>query len=154
MESTIETVLSSVICKDLLTSEIEAAPSISRKRIGAARIKRDEFENAVAKTIMEEKTEESESESELCISSDNSEIENYRAYYNTSDEVDDLSSLDSTAEMVEENSMVQSEKKCEKKYFFSSLTPRRRKTRKDKLDLNVVRDFCHNICRLDTFASA
>ena len=90
--------LSSVICKDLLTSEIETALSISRKRIGAARIKRNEFENAVAKTIMEEKTEESESESELCISSDNSEIENYRAYYNTSDEVDDLSSLDSTAD--------------------------------------------------------
>ena len=57
-------------------------------------------------------------ESELCISSDNSEIENYRAYYNTSDEVDDLSSLDSTAEMEEENSVVQSEKKGEKKTFF------------------------------------
>ena len=45
-------------------------------------------------------------------------------------------------------------KNARKNIFFSSLTPRRRKTRKDKLDLNVVRDFCHNICRLDTFASA
>ena len=45
-------------------------------------------------------------------------------------------------------------KKCRKNIFHTVLSPKNRKIRDDKLDLSVVRDFCHDICRLDTFASA
>ena len=37
--------------------------------------------------------------------------------------------------------------------FFRALSPKERKVRIDKLDLSTVREFCHEICRLDTFAS-
>ena len=45
-------------------------------------------------------------------------------------------------------------KECKKNIFHTVLSPKNRKIRDDKLDLSVVRDFCHDICRLDTFASA
>ena len=37
--------------------------------------------------------------------------------------------------------------------FVHALLPTTRKIRDDKVDLTVVRDFCHEVCRLDTFAS-
>ena len=47
-----------------------------------------------------------------------------------------------------------SPKKCRKNTLHIVLSPKDRKVRGDKPDLGVVRDFCHDVCRLDTFASA
>ena len=44
-------------------------------------------------------------------------------------------------------------KPMNKNVLRDALNFRSRKIRKDKLNLEVVRDFCHDICRLDTFNS-
>ena len=38
--------------------------------------------------------------------------------------------------------------------FHDNINQKKRKTRNDKLNLEIVREFCHETCRLDTFNSS
>ena len=71
------------------------------------------------------------------------------SYYDGSNDGREVSNNDMESEVINA-----SLKECKKNIFHTVLSPKNRKIRDDKLDLSVVRDFCHDICRLDTFASA
>ena len=76
------------------------------------------------------------------------DIENH--YCNMMDSNEDSESLDQKSNVENSDSI----RKPKTNIFYTALSPKERKIRDDKLDLGVVRDFCHDICRLDTFASA
>lgn len=42
--------------------------------------------------------------------------------------------------------------KCRENIFHTVLSPKDRNVRDDELNHSVIRDFCHDICRLNTFA--
>ena len=132
----------------------------------AARDKREAFDLLIDEQTLDITENNKNKSSETGISSDYSDIDQYNAYSNSSDEVDNSQSMSSRSvnsqsqsDSDDTNSKCpdsgsKSKKSNAKNIFLSVLSPRERKTRKDKLNLNVVRDFCHEICRLDTFASA
>ena len=158
VEASTETVLTAIIDLSLSDSVIASTLGVTRKKIAAAREKRISFNNIVNEKIIDKNVQQSDSASD----SDSSAVDHYNAFYNTSDEVDDTYTEDSGSESdIGEtdtqcsSSVNNSNKKLVAKNLFCSvLSSKERRIRKDKLDLNVVRDFCHDICRLDTFASA
>lgn len=108
-----------------------------------------------------EKDDIIESDSESGESSGSSEIDEYEFHYNSEDDmISDTSSDESDVDKDDmeidnsDNGNKELKKKEKKNIFFLAISPKIRKTRKDKLNLDVVRDFCHDICRLDTFATA
>ena len=68
---------------------------------------------------------------------------------NSSDDIDDFSTDVSSISTVAPTK----EKTMNKNIFRDALNFKTRKIRRDKLNLEVVRDFCHDVCRLDTFNS-
>ena len=162
VEATVDILLTAVSVMSLSDSEIASGLGVTRTKVAAARKKRERFNDIVNEKSTDDNEHQSDSASEKGISSDYSAVDNYRAFYNSSDELDGMNTEDSEGESETDatdhqanNSVNNRNKKVvPKNLFLSVLSPRERKTRKDKLDLNVVRDFCHDICRLDTFASA
>ena len=161
-EATVDILLTAVSVISLSDSGIASDLGVTRTKAGAAKKKRERFNNIVNGEKVDNIEYQSDSASEKGVSSDSSAVDSYRAFYNSSDELYDMNTEDSDGESETDaadhqviNSVNNRNKKMvPKNLLFSILSPRERKARKDKLNLNVVRDFCHDICRLDTFASA
>ena len=98
-------------------------------------------------------------ENDTMQSSDESIIDEYMADFGSSYESSDVESI--LSESFSESDNIESINSAievpnvEKKenIFVHALAPTARKICEDKVDLTVVRDFCHEMCRLDTFAS-
>ena len=133
---------------------------VTRKRLANAKVKRKEVDRLI---LEGDKKNNSSSESDESIDESScysTDIDQYYADYGSeiSNECErDYSTSGSDTESVSIGlppPEVATEKKKKQNIFYDALSPKGRKTRIDKLDLNVVRDFCHETCRLDTFASA
>ena len=133
MGSTVKSVLTAVL--DVNSNNVELAKllNVSTRRIVSGKVKRELFNGIIEKE-------------------ENKKITDYPS--------EKLQSLDESSIDKVSNNVMESEginasvEKCKKKIFHTVLSPKDRKIRDDKLDLSVVRDFFHDICKLDTFASA
>jgi hypothetical protein len=163
VESTIENVISSISVVNSNSTEMAKFLNVTRRRIVTGKERRKIFNNII------EKEENRNRNDETIDSSDNSEVDVYNADFgddetilsSSEDEVESEEDDDNENTEMEiptaENTEFQSNgggKKKKQNLFQLALTPTERKIRNDKLDLSVVRDWSHNICRLDTFASA
>ena len=161
IESTIDTLLTAVSVKHINSSIMEEVLGIHRKRIANAKANRKILDDLM---IEEDQmaSDKSDSESPLdassCYSTD---IDNYHADFG-----DEISSNDSQSDYITSGSESESinieptiikavaKKPLKRNIFYDALSPKERKKRIDKLNLAIVRDFCHETCRLDTFASS
>ena len=124
------------------------------------KIRREEFDSLVD-TEMEKQKKKSHDEKE--IAKHNSDV---GTSSNDDDSVDNFSSFDDCQSDISHDFNQSSSgtdfSDCEKapvlkKYkniFNENLNYRKRKIRCNKLDLGVVRDYCHEVCRMDTFNSS
>ena len=160
VEATKDTLLSAASVKSLSNNDIADILGVSKRRMAAARQRRSVFDSVVnSKSADRNVSQECSDSSESTHSSDDSSIDHYEAHFCDSDindasddsQIDDNNNENSEDEISVNKKTVKIEKE---NTFFSALSPKFRKIRRDKLDLNVVRDFCHDVCRLDTFATA
>lgn len=172
VESTVENLLAAISVESLSNSSIAVALKVSRKRVAVAREKSKAFDTLIDEQLINTNQQNTNDNNEIASSSDYSDVDHYDAFFNSSDDVDDSQSINShqsiNSQSVDSQSQLDSDetnsnnpdyvnkkkKSNAKNIFMSVLSPEQRKTRKDKLDLKIVRDFCHEMCRLDTFASA
>ena len=160
VESTIDTILSALYFKDCNNVEIAELLNVSRKRVAGCKVKREIF-NAIV-----EKESDPNKMNEEIRSSDESVVDEYMADFGSvspssdsySSSSDTYSESDGTESGGSEMNKSESEilgkgKKRRENIMLNAISPKIRKIREDKIDLSVVRDFCHEICRLDTFAS-
>ena len=162
VESTIESILTAVLDNNSNNVELAKLLNVSRRRIMCGKLKRKIFdgiiENEKNKKINDCPLEAVESSDESIIDELSTDLEEYYSNIKDSDESGWGGSSDENAEAsnndIDSEEVTESIKKCRKNIFFTVLSPKGRKIRDDKLDLSVVRDFCHDVCRLDTFASA
>ena len=152
VESTIENVITAISYESSNSVEISKLFGVSRRRITNGKIKRNVFDQVIEKEKSEIKTyhtlNELQSSDESGADVISTDIENH--YCNMMDSDEDSESLDQKSHIENSDSI----RKPKTNIFYTALSPKERKIRDDKLDLGVVRDFCHDVCRLDTFASA
>jgi chromosome segregation ATPase len=149
VEATIESLLSAVSIEECGNVEIAELLQISRRRIASAKQKIKMFDDVV------EKVKKKIEKSREIIDSDGSVVDEYSTDFG--DENSDEKSCTDGNENDERDEIEQTPdmKDTEKEnVFFFALSPKERELRRDKLNLNVVRDYCHEVCRLDTSASA
>jgi hypothetical protein len=159
VESTIESVISSISVVNSNSTEMAKFLNVTRRRIVTGKERRKIFNDII------EKEENRNRIDETVESSDNSEVDVYNADFgddetilpSSEDEVeseeDEYDEYDENTEMetpTAENTDFRISGSGKKNIFQLALTPTKRKIRNDKLDLSVVRDWSHNICRLDT----
>ena len=112
---------------------------MSRKRVAAAR------------KIRLKCVDSNDSESDVTIKSEQESV-SIQDDSSTLSEYNDNDS-DSTSQSSVNSAATIKQKEKSQNEFREAFVSRRRKIRKDKLNLEVVRDFCHDVCRLDTFNS-
>lgn len=165
VESTIGSVLTAVLDNNSSSAELAKLLNVSRNRIINGKKEKKEFdgiiENEKNKSVADCRLEKFHSSDELSIDELSTDLEEYYSNIRDTDESgwSDKDGSSDENEEVSNNEMKSQEvnkslKKCQKNIFHTVLSPKERKVRDDKLDLGVARDFCHNVCRLDTFASA
>ena len=162
--STVESVLTAVLDVNLNNVEIAKLLNVSTRRIVSGKVKRELFNGIIEKEENKKRTdhplEKLQSSDESSIDELSTDLEEYYSYIIDSDESgwSDYDGNNDGSEVsnndMESEDINTSLKECKKNIFYTVLSPKDRKIRDDKLDLSVVRDFCHDICRLDTFASA
>ena len=152
-QATIDDVLTSLAALNCSTTEIAARLGMTRKRIARAEERRTEFnllvQNAATKIKSNPGVKTKNAESNITkrreylssSSSDDLQSEISRDFDEVS--VDTTSAQDSTRKKV---NLVK-----KTNIFNESLNYNKRKLREDKLNLEVVRDFCHATCRMDAF---
>jgi hypothetical protein len=154
-QSTIDTLLTALVSSKVSNVVIASSLGISRKRVAAAKERRADFDKIVenenskqqnVNTEMGENVNESSSE----IMSSESSSENDLTSENSNNESDNSNN---ECDLLSEGEAIEVEKVKNINIFLDSLNYRRRKIRSNKLNLEVVRDFCHDICRLDTFTT-
>ena len=146
-ESTIEKLLTATAVYALSDVEMSKIVGVSRRRIADAKQRRLVFDDIVDKE--ERNNEDSSDESNDDISyarSENAqnEEENESDYFSEKE-------IENEKEIVD-NVVVEEKKMKRKNVFEIALTPKPHEKRKDKLNLEIVRDFCHENCRLGTFS--
>ena len=154
---------------------MSATLGVNRKRFTVAKLLRKSVDDLIEIAKKKESVTLLDDEIKSTTSYDSSEVDVYYADYDDDDKSSDESSESTVGEesenenrnatntendksvdnneSVESNNSVQKES-VKKNIFYSVLSPKEKKTRLDKLDLSIVRDFCHEKCRLDTFASS
>lgn len=147
-ESTIEKLLTATAVYSISDIEMSKIMGVSRRRISSAKQKRLKFDGII--DTEERNNEDSTDQSNDDVSHAQSENEQYDIE-NESDYFSGKGSEDENA--IVDNKIVVEDKKKKKSIFEIALTPTPRHKRKDKLNLDVVRDFCHENCRLDTFSN-
>lgn len=168
VESTIENVISSISVEKSNSSEMAKYLNVTRRRMVSGKKRRKIFDYII------EKEENRNKNNESIESFDYSEINDYSADFGEDETILQSSEDEMESEEDEDNTEIEnteieyrplenteiepqrtgSGKKNKQNIFVTALTPTERKVRDDKLDLSVVRDYCHEICRLDTFATA
>ena len=151
-KETMDTIITALISIDVTNKEIEKLLSVPRKRVATARERRLKFDKLAENAAKEVENEINDNRSECTIDTEDDQsslpsIDNDGNSICSSDVIDDFStdvSSISTAAPTKAKPM-------NKNVLRDALNFRSRKIRKDKLNLEVVRDFCHDICRLDTF---
>ena len=147
-ESTIEKLLTATAVYALSDVEMLKIVGVSRWRIANAKQRRLVFDDIVDKE--ERNNEDSSDESNDDISYARSE----NAQYEEENESDYFSEKEIENEKEIVDNVVVEEKKMKRKNVFEiALTPKPHEKRKDKLNLEIVRDFCHENCRLGTFST-
>ena len=145
--------------------ELEKLLNVSRRRIKNGKVKRKIFDGIIEKeknkNVADHPLEKLQSSEESSGDELSTDLEEYYSNIRDTDE-SGWSASDGSSDENEEVSdgemksqeVNESPKKCRRNIFHRVLSPKERKIRDDKLDLGVVCDFCHDVCRLDTFASA
>ena len=153
-QETIDTIITALVSNDVTNIEIEKLLCVPRKRIATARERRLKFDKLAenAADVVGNQINDNTSDSTVNTEEDqwslSSSDDDGNSIYSGGD-IDvfstDVSSISTVAPA--------KEKPMKKNVFRDALNFRVRKIRKDKLNLEVVRDFCHDVCRLDTFNS-
>ena len=158
--STIDTVLTAISVKESNNTIMAEVLGMTTRRLAKAKVNRKEVDRLI---LEGDKKNKSTSESDQIIDDSScysTDIDQYYADYGSGASNDGRCDYSTSGSETESVSIglsppeVLTEKKKKFNIFFNALSPKARKPRTDKLDLNVVRDFCHETCRLDTFASA
>ena len=175
IHTTLDNILTAISVKDVSNVDMSATLGVNRKRFTTAKLLKKSVDDLIEIAKKKESVTLLDDEIKATISYDSSEVDVYNADYDSDDKSSDESSESTVGEesvnenrnatysendkSVENNKSVENCKGVEKEsvkknIFYSVLSPKEKKTRLDKLDLSIVRDFCHEKCRLDTFASS
>ena len=157
-QSVIDDVLTSLVCMNISNTAISKSLNISTKRVSNAKERRIEFNDIVEKEnkkcikIAENNSNKKKVIQKKCV---NKKCDSSEESSSCSDVESELSlDFDDFSEKsVESDGEVVMRVKKKENIFHDNINQRKRKTRNDILDLEVVREFCHETCRLDTFNS-
>lgn len=157
VEATIESLLSAVSVDECSNVEIGELLQISRRRIAAAKQKRKMFDDIVEKEKKKKERSIEIIDSDGSVTDDNSVVDEYSADfgdYNSDASKSDNENENNVRCEISDRQTPEAKDTEKENVFLFALSPRERLLRRDKLKLGVVRDYCHEVCRLDTFASA
>ena len=152
-ESTIDVLLTSTVVYNITDVEMSKIMGVARKRIASAKHRRGVFDDIADKAEIDNENCDSDSIDESIdelsdIESDNQSRISVDSNFNYFSDNEKEEKNENENENEKEK-----EKEKRKNIFEAALSPKCRKERKDKLNLEVVRDFCHDQCRLDTFST-
>ena len=158
-QSTIDTILTSLATSDYRNYFIAEVLGVPNKRVAKATSRRAEFDKfvqsqidslpEVGNNINQLVQDDSESTNTIASSTDSKTSSVDESNWQDSDDVGDIPSEPQLC-----NTDKPSQIKRKKNAFNENLNYKKRKERRDKLNLEVVREFCHDVCRLDTFNSS
>ena len=152
-QETIDTIITALVTLDVKNVVVEKILGISRKRVASARKVRAKFDDIIQREACNEKNnvDSDDSESSINLESGQESISPDDDDSTLSEYNNDVS--DSSSQSSVNSAVASKQKEKSQNVFREAFVSRRRKVRKDKLNLEVVRDFCHDVCRLDTFNS-
>ena len=155
-QSVIDDISTSLVNMNISNTAISKSLNISRKRVSNAKERRIEFNNIVEKEnikcikIAENSSNKKNVIQKKCV---NKEYDSSEESSSCSVVESELSlDFDDISKSVESDGEVVMRVKKKENIYDDSINQRKRKTRNDKLDLEV--EICHETCRLDTFNSS
>ena len=157
-QATIDVVLTSLAALNCTTTEIATCLGMTRKRIARAKERRKEFDLLVQNEATKLK---SNSKIKKRISAESNIIK--RSDCLSSSSSDDIQSeISHDFDEMSDNTMFSQDTTTRQKnnqvkktnIFNDNLNYKKRQIREDKVNLEIVRDFCHATCRMDTFNSS